>query len=113
MSKWDKPQVLSDVDILFGPKIRTLLPAWEEIPEDFRRERGEAKKWTQIVDDWFFDGITSLKMTMKEGIDPHEAVRHLKGIMGSYELKHEHKTAGVAYLMSLWFHKFDYTKVKK
>jgi hypothetical protein len=28
---------------------------------------------------------------------------HLKAIMGSFQPKHEHKTAGVAYLMSLWF----------
>jgi hypothetical protein len=48
----------------------------------------------------------------KEGIDRSVAMRHLKCIMSSWEPQHEHKTAGVAYLMSLWFEKFEYEKVK-
>lgn len=29
--------------------------------------------------------------------------RHISACLGSYEPKHEHKIAGVAYLLSLWF----------
>jgi len=114
MSKWDKPKEVDNASVIFGiNNISNYLPAWEEIPEDFKNERGEGKKWTSKVDDWFFSGITALKMTMKEGVDSNLALRHLKCIIGSFEPKHEHKTAGVAYLMSLWFEKFDYQKVKK
>lgn len=110
---WGQPVVLSDLDAVFGSKdISEVLPTWEEIPEDFKNGWGEASKWIKKVEDWFYSGITALKMTMKEDVDPDKAMRHLKCILSSWEPKHEHKTAGVAYLMSLWFDRFDYMKGK-
>ena len=40
---------------------------------------------------------------IKQGISLSLALRHLGACLSSWEPKHEHKTAGVAYLMSLWF----------
>jgi len=114
MSQWDKPQELDGLDAAFGPKdgISQLLPKWEEIPEDFRNESGEAKKWVKVLGDWFFAGIKITNIVMKEGVNQKEAMRHLSSIMHSWEPKHEHKTAGVAYLMSLWFETLEYEKVE-
>jgi hypothetical protein len=116
MSKWDKPTELSGLDVAFGPSrgdMDKILPAWEEIPEDFRNERGEGKKWTEKVDDLFFNGVELKVVVMKPGVDRKTAMRHLQCVLHSFEPKHEHKTAGVAYLMSLWYEKFEYVKVKK
>ena len=118
MSKWDKPQELLDMDVAFGPKsenggIDKLLPLWEDIPEDFQCERVEVKKWIQMVNDMFFNSIEIKNIVMKEGIDQRMATRHMRCILHSYEPSHERKTAGVAYLMSLWFEKFEYVKCKK
>lgn len=114
MSKWSTPKEVTDLDMGFGPRIlKEYLPEMSEIPEDFRRERGEAKKWTNIVDDWFFSGIQKLVLKPKAGIYGNKAFRHLTVVMSSREPSHEHKTAGVGYLMSLWFDDIQYEKVRK
>lgn len=120
INKWSQPIVLSGLDVVFGAGrelMEKMLPTMDEIPEDFKcyggSGRGEAKQWINKVEDWFFKGITALKVTVKENVNPDLALRHLRCIIGSFEPQHEHKTAGAAYLMSLWYHKFDYTVVKK
>ncbi len=98
------PQVVSDIDIAFPASVSKLMVPYEDIPEDFRRERGEARKWVQLQQRWFFQGLPKeTEFEPAEGIDAKVALRHLKAIMGSYEPKHEHKEACVAYLMSQWF----------
>lgn len=84
--------------------MRRLLPPYEEIPEDFRRERGESKKWHAIQSRWFFSGLPgNTEFKEKPGIDVNAALMHLGAIQGSFDPKHEHKQAAVAWLMSLWF----------
>jgi hypothetical protein len=39
----------------------------------------------------------------KDGIDRRAAFRHISACLGSYDPSHEHKIAGVGYLISLWF----------
>ena len=79
-----------------------LLPKWDTIPDEFRRNRGT--KWNEIQSRWFYRGLPKeTQFIPKEGIDVNIAIRHLKAIQGSFEPKHEHKEAGVAWLMSLWF----------
>lgn len=109
MSKTDfsKPTQLTDDDISFG-RIKGLLPAYTDIPDEFKRQRN---KWVQLVDQWFFAGLDGYRLIPKDGIDKREALRHAGTVMRSWELKHEHKTAGVAYLLSLWFS--DYTEPAK
>jgi hypothetical protein len=95
-----QPTAVQDVDIAFGGDIRKLMPAYQDIPEDFRRERDPFSK---LVHKWFFEGLRKDAVTPKEGIDANAAWRHLRAIMGSFEPSHEHKTSGVAWLMSRWF----------
>ena len=114
MSQWITPTAVNDLNMGFGPKnLKEYLPEMSEIPEDFKYNNVKGKKWTSIVDDWFFSGIQKLVLKPKAGIDEKKAFRHLKAIMSSWEPKHEHKTAGVGYLMSLWFDDIQYEKVKK
>ena len=116
MSKWSTPKAVTALDLSFGQsKMKEFLPEMSEIPEDFKAYygMGEARKWITIVDDWFFNGIEKLVLKPKAGINEKEAFRHLKSIMSSWEPAHEHKIAGVAWLMSLWFDDIQYEKVIK
>jgi hypothetical protein len=106
------PQDLSDSGIVFGAptKINSLLPKYSEIPEEFK---GRSTPQTTLVSSWFFLGMTSIAfLKEKPGIDRHKALRHIKTCMGSWAPKHEHKTAGCAYLFYLWFEPFTVEDVK-
>ena len=96
-----KPVEVTGLDMAFGPRsIRKLMPAYEDIPEEFRRGH---TKWNGFFNDMFFSGIKNLNLIPKEGIDHKAALCHIKALSGSFEPKHEHKEAAVAYLMSIWF----------
>lgn len=94
------PIKVDAVDLAFGGKVETLLPKWEDIPEEFQRDWGP---WCKAANEWFFRGLDAKKFVAKEGIDAGDAWRHMGAIMRSFAPKHEHKTAGVAWLMSQWF----------
>lgn len=98
-NKWHLPTKVGDVDVAFPASVKHLMPSMEEIPKEFQRGR---TYWSTLTSEWFFRGLKSLP-TSKEGVDRNQALRHLKCIMGSFEPRHEHKEAAVAYLMSLWF----------
>lgn len=96
------PKVVSDVMLAFPADVVGLLPAEREIPEEFWRPND----WERFAMHWFMHGLTeSAEFYCKDGVDGATAVRHLQAILGSYQPKHEHKIAGVAYLCSLWFDK--------
>lgn len=94
------PQQITDLDSVFG-KIEGLLPDKEVIPNEFWNGN---TKWNKIICQWFYDGLPQkTKFIPKEGIDYRTALRHIGSILRSFEPKHEHKEAGCAYLLSLWF----------
>lgn len=93
------PQKIDDVDVAFPAKVSHLMPKFEEIPANYPNK----SKWLQFQSDWFYTGIKGKDLKVKEGIDKRDAIRHLQAIQGSFEPKHEHKEAAVAYLASLWF----------
>jgi len=109
--KWKRPQKIESVNMVFGTVIETYMPKWTDLPEDFRRERGiEVQKWGRIVDDLFFRGATNIRCIVKDPtIDQKDIMRHIAVLLHSFEPSHEHKTAGVAYLLSLWCHDMTYT----
>ena len=101
-SRWDTPQPVDILATAFGGNMQQLLPAWGEIPDEFKRHNGTP--WNKVQMTWFFKGLPEeTEYDVKEGIDLTKALRHLGAIQRSWEPKHEHKEAGVAYLMSLWF----------
>ena len=97
-SKWDKPQVVTDTEMAFGGNVDKLMPAREELPEEFRREKSPYCDFTQS---WFYNGLKELPKA-KEGIDLKLALRHLGAILASWEPSHEHKMGGTGYLASRW-----------
>ena len=106
-----KPLEVSDIDVVFPANVMNLMPAYKDIPEEFRNFNSK-NKWNKLFNDWFYRGIINLQLDPKDGIDTNKALRHIKAIMGSFQPKHEHKEAAVAYLFSLWFKDVKYD-VKK
>lgn len=99
MSKQYIPIAISRADVAFGGKVDQILPAWKDIPDEFKNGRSP---WVEWQSDWFFKGLDRYPVA-KDGIDLDMAMSNLAAIQGSWDPKHEHKQAGVAYLASLWF----------
>lgn len=97
-----KPQKINDADVVFPGNVSRLMIPMDEIPDDFK---GHNNFFCEVQEQWFFGGLKAFPFVEKEGIDRRMAMRHLKAIQGSYQPKHEHKSACVAYLISLWFDK--------
>jgi hypothetical protein len=95
------PVTITPLDMAFGGRAMEILPPYAKIPDEFKRSRGT--RWNKIVSKWFFSGIGGAKFQAKAGIDEKMALANLGCVLGSFEPKHEHKEAGAAYLMSLWF----------
>lgn len=101
------PEV-SDLDMAFPARALDWMPAWEEIPEEFKGFHANTK-WNEIVSYWFFNGLNEkVEFHPKKGVDAEKAFRAIQATMGSYASKHEHKEAACAYMLSEWF-----TKIKK
>ncbi len=96
----DIPEV-SDGNMLFGQNIP--LPAWDDIPEKFHRYGGTP--FNKIASTLFFEGgrLSDFGLTPKDGVDQDKAMRAIRCCLGSFEPKHEHKEAGVAFMFSEWF----------
>jgi len=104
---FSKPWPVDPITVAFPAEALSRMPNWETIPEEFK-DRYSDNKWRRFVADWFFHGIIALKIDLKDGIDKDIAWSHLQSIIGSFEPKHEHKEAAVAYLASLWFNEIKY-----
>lgn len=100
---WGLPRDVDQATLTFPARVvGDYLPREDEIPERYRRMTGETG-WHKLVHAWFHGGLARPKIHLVPGVDGEKAVRHLSTCMASFEPKHEHKVAGVAYLMSLWF----------
>ena len=94
------PEV-SQVDLAFGNT--KLMPKWEEIPKDFKHGK---TKWNELFSIWFYRGLEGITLDKIDGLTNEEAtkvVRYIRSFMVSFQPKHEHKEAAVAYILSLYF----------
>lgn len=99
-SDWDQPQEVDDLMMAFPGVLGSLMPS----PEETGPEEDQDPKWLEFQRRWFGRGLPeTTEIAPREGIDPEKAFRHLTAIQRSYEPKHEHKTAAVAWLASKWF----------
>jgi len=106
-----EPQEVTDVELAFGGRIKELLPPYEDLPEEFQRFKTD---WNRIISKWFFDGLPkNTNFIAKDGINAEKALRHIAAVLRSFEPKHEHKEAGCAYLLSLWFKEVKLPNVDK
>ena len=102
---FDQPKVISDLQMAFPATLGQLLPPWDSIPEEFQRGH---TPWNRFVGQWFFTGWPQDKdLHQREDVDGELAFRHLYTILRSFEPKHEHKEAAVAWLMSRWFDRIE------
>ena len=87
---------ITDLELAFGTT--RLLPPPEAIPEAFWR--GNA--YTQLAEALFYGApLAPLLIEFKPGFDADQMRRIVRSHLASFEPKHEHKIAGVGYLMSL------------
>ncbi len=99
MTDWSTPQKTSPVLQTFPGSVTHLMPPMKDIPEEFK---SGGSPWEVFQANWFFKGLKQTPKA-KPGVDAETAYFHLHCIQGSFEPKHEHKKAAVAYLASLWF----------
>jgi hypothetical protein len=102
---FEQPTHVSDIDMAFPANVSKLLPAMKDIPDEFKRS---GNKWCRVVSHWFFCGLPNAKWQPKAGINQNTALRHVQTCLGSFAPQHEHKEAGCAYLLSLWFEDVTY-----
>lgn len=98
---YEKPQEVSDTMLAFPAILGELLPPYDSIPDEFKMRGG---KWEAWASDWFYKGLDEFP-DAKDGVDIEMAKRHLSAVLSSFEPRHEHKIAGVAYLASQWLKK--------
>ncbi len=99
---------LNDVDVAFPTA--PPLPAWDDIPEDFRKNwHSDSHPWCGITGKLFFTGgtLSDFGLTSKDGVDSDKAHRAIRACLGSFAPKYEHKIAGVAFMLSEWFDKAE------
>lgn len=101
---FDQPHQVDDVLLAFPGDVRDLMPAMESIPEEFR-DRNSRSSWNLFVRDWFFSSnhLAVWDLHERDGVDGNAAYRHLSVVIRSFQPKHEHKEAAVAWLLSRWF----------
>lgn len=101
---FDQPQVIDKMRMAFSASVSDLMPNYADIPEEFRN-RNDHTEWNKFVSHWFFYGQPHEKWDLyrREDVNADQAWDHLTAIMRSWEPKHEHKMATVAWLLSRWF----------
>lgn len=105
---WDAPRPVEDVMLAFPARvIGSYLPPLDVIPDDFRERRGDAVQWHRVADLLFADQPITDAPPFVTSHDPDLITRHATVCLRSFEPKHEHKIAGVAWLLSLWFDQED------
>jgi len=84
------------------------LPKSDDIPDEYWRHHGNA--YVAYVSEWFYRGRTQSdidRLKARDGIDRNAALAAIKAVLSSFEPKHEHKTAGAAFLLHEWFELAD------
>lgn len=94
---------ISDVDAAFPTKVP--LPAWNDIPKEFRERWHRRDGFHGVVSRIFYEGgrWEDFGLKPKKGVDEAKARRAIITCLRSWEPQHEHKVAGVAYMLSEWF----------
>ena len=96
---------VTDAEMAFPAQvIGKFLPDWDAIPAGFK-ERNDP--WSACADRLFFQGTGGFNFYAKDGVSAEKAYRMVAACLGSYEPKHQHKIAGVAYLLATFFEKVE------
>jgi hypothetical protein len=91
----DQVNSITDAECAFATL--RLLPAWEDIPEEFKRRN----IYTALVEALMFGGnLPDCEIELMDGLSPEKLNRCTMAHLQSWGVKHEHKVAGVAYMIS-------------
>ena len=98
--KRESLNTITDVEIAFGTT--KLLPPFDAVPDEFKR----GNDYTKLLDRLFADQPPPEgEIVFREGFDDADAPallnRVVRAHLRSFEPKHEHKIAGLGYLISL------------
>lgn len=96
---------VTDLEMAFESDVMSsgLLPPWAEIPNEFK----DGNEWTEAAAGIFYSGAKKKAFHPKDGVDAEKAFRMVRACLGSFEPQHEHKIAGVGYMLSEFFEKID------
>lgn len=90
---------ITKVDLAFG-NIKHM-PKYDEVPEKFKEHYNPHH---ELISKWFFSGLKPEDLGIpRPSVNGQAALNAIRAIMGSWEPKHEHKTAGCAMLLNEWF----------
>ncbi len=86
---------VDDVESAFGTK--RFLPAWEEIPEEFKT----GNLYTRVVEA-LFNGtpVPECEIELHNDLEPTALRRCISAHLQCWAPKHEHKIAGVGFMLS-------------
>lgn len=91
----EQARSVTDVDIAFGGD--HLLPAWEQIPDEFRK----GNDYTRLAEAIFFgQPLPDWEMAIRDGFTPELLNRVVRAHLGSFGPKHQHKIAGVGLMIA-------------
>ena len=88
---------VSDPELAFSTT--RLLPALEDIPAEFKDASNPYYSLTRTI--FYGDPLPEVEIDIKDGYSPEVLNKCIRAHLGSYGPEHEHKLAGVAYMMSL------------
>lgn len=88
-------QSITDVEVAFSTT--RLLPDWSDIPADFKA----GNSYTTLVKAILFNTpLPAGEVEIVDGVTPEQLNRLVRSHLGSFSTKHEHKVAGVGFMMS-------------
>ncbi|MBB4867411.1 hypothetical protein HNP46_006324 [Pseudomonas nitritireducens] len=86
---------ITDVEVAFSTE--RLLPAWDDIPDEFKI----GNEYTRLVEAIFYGRpLPQCNIEIADGLEPAHVQRCTQAHLKSHGPKHEHKMAGVAYMLS-------------
>lgn len=90
-------EAITDVEVAFSTT--SLLPKWEEIPDRYKKGGTIESK---IVESMIYGSeMPEMYVHFKDGFTIKLVQRCVDSHLASFRVKHEHKCAGVAYMISL------------
>jgi hypothetical protein len=104
---WGVPRPVDDVTLAFPASVMSaLMPPYDVCVAGLAELPDGGEQWRQFQRDWFYNGLPdTTQFWAVEGVDAEMAFRHLSAVQRSFEPKHQHKEAAVAYLASRWLTK--------
>lgn len=92
----EQVSAITDVDQAFGST--KLLPPFDQIPAEFRQSQNI---YHRIASSMFYGtDMPDGEVTIHEGFGQDNMVKCIRAHLCSFEPKHEHKMAGVAFMIS-------------